>query len=251
MEKRRKANKNSNAGKVRRFRRASNVVIICMLCALTVITLGAGGAYSVFALSKQDVHYSGRTDTGAVALMINVYWGEEYLPDMLQTLEEYGASATFFIGGCWADDNNALLLEMAAKGHEIGNHGYFHKDGDKLDLTGNLREIRSTNALIAAITGVKPTLFAPPSGAYGQNTLDACEQEGMQVIMWSKDTIDWRDKDDDLIFTRATQNVQAGDMILMHPTAHTAAALPRILEYYKSNGLETDIVSDLISYPEL
>lgn len=249
MEKRRKQRKETDSGKlrkIRRFRVVCNVLIVCMLCALLAITIGTQGAHSVFAVSKSEVHYSGRTDTSSVAVMINVYWGEEYLPEMLQTLENYGAKATFFIGGCWADDNNSLLIEIAEKGHEIGNHGYFHKDGDKLDFAGNVREIRSTNALIAAITGITPTLFAPPSGAYGQDTLNACRQEGMRVIMWSKDTIDWRDKDADLVVSRATDGVQAGDMILMHPTAHTASALGRILEYYRGHGLKAVTVSELI-----
>ena len=68
----------------------------------------------------------------------------------------------------------------------------------------------------------------------------------MRVIMWSKDTIDWRDKDADLVVSRATDGVQAGDMILMHPTAHTASALGRILEYYRGHGLKAVTVSELI-----
>lgn len=242
----RKVKKGSEERKVKRFRAVSNVLIVCMLCALFAVTIGTQGAHSVFAISKQDVVYSGRTDTSSVALMINVYWGEEYLPQMLETLDAYGAKATFFIGGCWADDHNALLKDIAERGHEIGNHGYFHKDGDKLDFAGNVREIRSTNALIAAITGITPSLFAPPSGAYGQDTLNACEQEGMRVIMWSKDTIDWRDKDADLVYSRAAKDVEAGDMILMHPTEHTAAALGRVLEYYKEKGLNAVTVSELL-----
>ena len=246
MKVRKKSGADKKERKLRRARGVGNVVIICMLCALIAITAGAGGAHSIFAISKQDVIYGGRTDTNAVAVMINVYWGEEYLPQMLETLEKHGAKATFFIGGCWADDNNALLIQMAEKGHEIGNHGYFHKDGDKLDLAGNVREIRSTNALISAITGTTPKLFAPPSGAYGQDTLNACEQEGMRVIMWSKDTIDWRDKDADLVYTRATQNISAGDTILMHPTEHTANALGKILQYYESAGLKAVTVSEIL-----
>lgn len=246
MKVRKKSGADKKERNLRRARGVGNVVIICMLCALIAITAGAGGAHSIFAISKQDVIYSGRTDTNAVAVMINVYWGEEYLPQMLETLEKHGAKATFFIGGCWADDNNALLIQMAEKGHEIGNHGYFHKDGDKLDLAGNVREIRSTNALISAITGTTPKLFAPPSGAYGQDTLNACEQEGMRVIMWSKDTIDWRDKDADLVYTRATQNISAGDTILMHPTEHTANALGKILRYYESVGLKAVTVSEIL-----
>ena len=106
--------------------------------------------------------------------------------------------------------------------------------------------MRSANALLQAITGEKPQLFAPPSGAYGEDTLQACRQEGMKVIMWSKDTIDWRDKDEELVYARATDGVKAGDLILMHPTAHTANALPRILRAYERAGLKVVTVSELV-----
>jgi len=80
--------------------------------------------------------------------------------------------------------------------------------------------------------------FAPPSGAIGASMLKVCEQLSMKVIMWSKDTIDWRDKDYNLIFKRATQNIENGDLVLMHPTEHTVKALPLILTYYKQNGFK-------------
>ena len=81
--------------KVRRFRRVSNVLIVCTLVALVAVTMGAGGAGGVLAMNREDVYYSGRTDTSSVAVMINVYWGEEYLPQILQTLQDAGAKATF------------------------------------------------------------------------------------------------------------------------------------------------------------
>jgi len=64
--------------------------------------------------------------------------------------------------------------------------------------------------------------------------------------MWSKDTIDWRDKDANLVFSRATKNIEGGDLILMHPTEHTLKALPLILEYYSINGYTATTVSECL-----
>ena len=136
--------------KVRRFRRVSNVLIVCTLVALVAVTMGAGGAGGVLAMNREDVYYSGRTDTSSVAVMINVYWGEEYLPQILQTLQDAGAKATFFIGGSWADDHNGELLSIVRAGHEVGSHGYFHKDGDNLQVNDDIRsmvEFRRYNML--------------------------------------------------------------------------------------------------------
>ena len=68
----------------------------------------------------------------------------------------------------------------------------------------------------------------------------------MKVVMWSKDTIDWRDKDEQLVIKRATKDVKAGDFILMHPTEHSARALPEILKAFAEKGLKAVRVSDLL-----
>ena len=95
-----------------------------------------------------------------------------------------------------------------------------------------------------ALCGVKPTLFAPPSGSFSEITLEAAYDLGYKVIMWSKDTIDWRDKSSDLVFRRATQNLSNGDLVLMHPKEHTLKALPDILDYYNSVGFNAVSVSE-------
>ena len=54
--------------------------------------------------------------------------------------------------------------------------------------------------------------------------------------MWTKDTIDWRDSNVNLIVKRATKDINQGDIILMHPKSHTLTALPKILTELKNKG---------------
>ena len=176
--------------------------------------------------------------------MFNVYWGETEVYQILDILEECSAKSTFFIGGSWADDHVACLKEIASRGHEIGNHGYFHKDQDKLSLLQNREEILRCNQFIQLAIGVTPVLFAPPSGAYNDATLSACQALNMKTILWTKDTIDWRDKDAALIFRRATQDVGAGAFVLMHPMEATVQALPNILKEYQSRNLRAITVGE-------
>ncbi len=89
-------------------------------------------------------------------------------------------------------------------------------------------------------------LFAPPSGAYGKNTISAATELGYKVILWSKDTIDWRDQDEDVIFSRVTQNLSGGDLILMHPTLATSRILQRLIEFCKQNDLNIKPVSQCL-----
>ena len=224
----------------------TNIALAVLLVAVGVICFLPLGVSTAGKLSDR-VYYSGNTDSRYVSVMINVYWGTEYIPAMLDVLDEYNAKATFFIGGSWADDHTETLREIVRRGHELGNHGYFHKDQDKLSYERNAEEIRLCGELVEKLTGVKMNLFAPPSGAYSENTVDAAESLGYKVILWSKDTIDWRDRDQSLIYRRATEDIAGGDLVLMHPTAETASALPSILSYYREQALEIVPVSENIS----
>lgn len=223
----------------------SNVIIVVMLFTLCFVTVGDNEGKTVIGSSK--VIYRGNTTRNEISLMINVYWGDEYLDSMLKTLEKHQAKCTFFVGGCWADDNNEMLNRIISEGHELGNHGYFHKDHKGMSIKSNLDEIKPNNAIIKSICNYDMKLFAPPSGSYDDNTVSACESLNMKVIMWTRDTVDWRDKDEEIIYKRAVNKAQAGDLILMHPTEMTAKALDRILTEFDNLGLKAVTVSQIIT----
>lgn len=224
------------------------IVTNLALCTL-VLSIGAlslsplGEGVSTKGEEYQIYRSAGENGTG-ISLMFNVYWGTDEVYRILEILDTHEAKATFFIGGCWADDNVACLQAIHEKGHEIGNHGYFHKDHKKLSVAENEKEISTCNRFIELSIGEKVTLFAPPSGTYGNDMLTACKTLGMKTVLWSKDTIDWRDKNSKTIYTRATKNIKRGDFVLMHPMAETVAALDLILNYYESNSLKTVTVSE-------
>ena len=225
----------------RKIAAITNCVLVLVLALIgTVCFLPAAESVSGV---EDKVYYKGSSEDG-VSLMFNVYWGTEEVRGILNVLDEYEAKATFFIGGSWADENVDRLKEIAARGHEIASHGYFHRDHDKLDYNGNLQEIKTSVDFIRTAAGVTVTLFAPPSGAYSDDTVKAAESLGLRTVMWSRDTIDWRDKDAATCFSRATKNIGGGDLVLMHPMKHTLAALPKILTVYRENGLRAVTVSE-------
>ena len=179
--------------------------------------------------------------------MINVYWGTEYVLPMAEIFNEYGFKTTFFIGGSWAAQNPGIVRQLADMGFELGNHGYNHKNHKNLNAEQNKTEILVTENLLREITDTEPAkLFAPPSGDMGDVMHAVCEQYGYKVIMWTRDTVDWRDKNSSITFSRAVKNLAAGDLILMHPTAHTLEALPKILKYVRASGLEAAKVGEVI-----
>ena len=222
----------------------SNIILVITIVSVFLVSFVPEKIIPIYGGSSISAIYNGNRENRKVSLMFNVYENTEIVLDIVDKLNEYNAKATFFIGGCWADDNEKALLELKNSGHEIANHGYFHKDHSKLDYEKNKEEIFLTEKVIYALCGEKTTLFAPPSGSFSNYTLEASYDLGYKVIMWSKDTIDWRDNNSDLIFSRATKNINNGDLILMHPKPQTLLALSKILEYYRSNNFIVTTVSD-------
>lgn len=224
----------------------SNVIIGIVI--LTIVFVGfANEIASVFDKSYDKPFYNGDTSKAQVSIMINVYWGTEYIDSMLATLDKYNAKATFFIGGTWADKNRDVLLKIIEHGHEIGNHGYFHKDSKNISYSQVRDEIVNCAKMVYNIASLQMNLFAPPSGSFNNTTLQAATELGYKTIMWSKDTIDWRDQDAELIFKRATNKLANGDLVLMHPTAKTAEALERILKFYIASTFKIVTVSTNIA----
>lgn len=204
------------------------------------------GEVSTSTMAVSGVYYNGDKQTNKISLMINVYWGSEYLDDILTTLKEKDVKTTFFIGGTWAVLNENYLKKIYEDGHEIANHGYHHKDHDKISEEENLKEIKTTHTIVKELLGVDMNLFAPPSGAYDKTTVACASSLGYKTIMWTRDTIDWRDHDANLIYSRAIKNAHGGDLILMHPTKDTASALGRIIDYLHGQNFTLTTVSDNI-----
>lgn len=228
----------------KRLRAITDVALAVIIAAVFAIGFSAKSVVPVYGGKKTGAIYRGNVNEKKVSLMFNVYENAEIVEKIIDTLDEHGAKATFFLGGCWADDNEKTLNKIVYSGHEIANHGYFHKDHKKLDYESNKQEIYLTEKIISALCGAKTTLFAPPSGSFSETTLSAATDLGYKVVMWSSDTIDWRDGDADKIFTRATKNLSNGELVLMHPKIHTLNVLPRILAFYSDNGFSVVSVGD-------
>ena len=222
----------------------TNLVLIAVV--VTVSFVGFFGGSAVTASKEYDNLFYRAENGSGVSLMFNVYEHTDNVLKILDTLDEFGAKSTFFIGGSWADDNVDCVREIFRRGHEIASHGYFHKDHSRMNVDENLEEIIPSVKLLKMICNTDIALFAPPSGAYCEATINACISLNLRVIMWSRDTVDWRDKDVKLIFKRATENLKLGEFVLMHPTDCTVTALPEILSYIRDNGMGAVTVSQNI-----
>lgn len=229
---------------MKKSRIIANIVIVLMLATLT--TLAINNAQTLNVQADTRVIYAGDETKNNVCFMINVYQNEDCVRNMLDILDLYNVKTTFFIGGSWAVKNLDLVKEIYTRGHELGNHGFYHKDQNTLDFNGNVQEIKMCHEVVSKNLGIEMSLFAPPSGAYNITTVDAATSLGYKTIMWTHDTIDWRDQDADLIYNRATKNLSNGDLILMHPTKKSVEAITNIISTAINNGFNPTTVSNCL-----
>lgn len=224
----------------------TNAVLLFIMSALLALCFIPEKIAPIYGGESLSPIYYGNREEPQVSFMFNVYENTQVVNGILDVLKEKKVKATFFIGGCWADDNGETLVRMVGEGHEIGNHGYFHKDHKKISYENNKSEIVNAEEVIFALSGAKSKLFAPPSGSFSSITLDCCSDLGYKLIMWSKDTIDWRDSDSEKIFSRATSQPENGALILMHPKPHTLSVLGDIIDFYLEHGFNIVSVGENI-----
>ncbi|MFW6023030.1 MAG: polysaccharide deacetylase family protein [Halanaerobiaceae bacterium] len=197
--------------------------------------------------NPNNAYYHGVRGSNNISLTINVDWGEEYLPGMLNILEENNVRATFFVTGNWANKNPEILKKIVKLGHEIGNHGYSHKHPKQLSDDGLVDLIKKNEELIFKITGEKTDLFAPPYGEVDERISNIARKIGYNTIMWSADTIDWQRPTPEIIIQRAVNKIDDGGIILMHPTEPSLAALDDIIKTLQGREYKFVKVSELIN----
>ena len=191
--------------------------------------------------------YRGNPEKPMVTLLINVAWGNEFIPQILKTLDEHKIKATFFFDGSWVKKNPDLAKKIYNNNHEIGNHAYSHPDLKHKSPKETEIELKKTNDVIEETLGIKPIWFAPPSGSFNQETVTVARNLDMLTILWTVDTVDWRNPSTSEMVNRVTSQVENGTMILMHPTKPTAEGLDSMILDIQEKGYVLGTVSELMS----
>jgi peptidoglycan/xylan/chitin deacetylase (PgdA/CDA1 family) len=163
----------------------------------------------------------------------------EGTPATLEALASAGATATFFLVGEQVERFPRIAAEIAAAGHEIALHGYRHRLLLRRRVASLATDLDRAFAVIADATGREPRLYRPPYGVFSSGALGLVRRRGWKPLLWSTWGRDWgAHETPELIARRATRNLRAGDVVLLHDADHysapdswcrTVAALPLIL----------------------
>ena len=138
----------------------------------------------------------------------------QYTQRLLEGLAQRGVHATFFLCGYRLETYPELAAAIRAGGHEIGLHGYSHRDLAKMDTAAVSSELVRTQARLPE--GTLVNLMRSPGGSLSNSVYQAAAAQGLAVIQWSVDPEDWAIRDADLVHRRVVEQTSDGAVILLH-----------------------------------
>ena len=186
---------------------------------------------------------------------------------VLDALARNNVRATFFVTGKHVRKHPELARRIVAEGNVIANHTYTHPQPvrgsmpfepfDDLSSSVKKQQIVDTSRAIRDVTGVRPCFFRGPGGShFADSTGRLVRSQGMSVVHWSHDTLDYRtpavlDKAfQSSIVRRATTPYSKHPIVLLHDAkasaepeteyssyrGNTAAAVDSIAAFYRARG---------------
>lgn len=174
-------------------------------------------------------------------------------PAFLDTLDDLGWSATFFMLGSMASASPATAAEVARRGHEVAVHGYRHANHLARGPGWVTRDLSAARDLLEGITGARPVWVRPPYGALSASTLQAARRASLRPVLWTTWGRDWREQATaESIFNDVSATYVPGATVLLHDSDCTSAkdswratlaALPRLAERWAAGGLSVGPLS--------
>lgn len=221
-------------------RRKLAILFSCVLIgaiSLVVATTTADQVVATVSEPREIPIYYVDTDEKVCALSFDAAWGNEQTNTLLDILDEYEIKSTFFLVKQWVDQYPDDVKEIAARGHDVGNHSATHPHMASLTSDEQIKEIGDCNAAVEELTGSRPTLFRAPYGEYDNKLVQNLRDNDMYCVQWNIDSLDWKDPSPGEMVKRIREKLCPGSIILMHNGAkNTPEALPQIIEMIQGEG---------------
>lgn len=167
----------------------------------------------------------------------------EFTDKLLDTLQAERTPATFFMLGSAASGRPEQVQRAASEGHEIASHTMTHPDLTTLKSSQVRREVNGAAKILSDLTGIPVTMYRPPYGALNQKVLNA---EKLPAILWSIDTLDWKDPGKKALVERSVGVATPGDIILFHDThSGSVDAAKVVMRGLKDRGFTPVTVTQL------
>lgn len=176
--------------------------------------------------------------------------------ELLEYLDQQGVKATFFQCGLNVRRYPGIAGQVAAAGHQLGNHTYSHPFLPLKSPAFIDREFTTAQEIITAETGVTPMLLRAPYGLrwYGMGKVQ--QKLSLLGVHWTVIGNDWMWPAERII-CRVLGAASPGGIICLHDAravkpksdiTETLAAVRTIVPALKDRGYTFETINGLLQY---
>lgn len=162
--------------------------------------------------------------------LVFVVKNSDDITQILDTLDNLKAKATFFIDGLWLENNEHIATSMREKGYELEVLSYDNKY-DELYFSSSLNNLNR-------ITSIKPKYcFAKYDS---KEVLELCSKLGLHTIIPTINTGNYP-------YSDVKKKLTKGSIISFDINTSTKIELPTVINYIKQKGYELSVLDALLS----
>ena len=170
---------------------------------------------------------------------------------VIDVLRAKEATATFYMGGLWAQGHPAEAAALGAVPYfEIANHSMTHPHMRTLPDEAIRAEVMDAQVAIRATTGRIPLTLRYPFDEYDDRTAAVVGSCGLVGVA---EDVRTGDPDPNISGKRiadyVVQTAKPGSIVLMHANGngvHTAEALPALIDGLRARGFEFVTVTEVL-----
>jgi peptidoglycan/xylan/chitin deacetylase (PgdA/CDA1 family) len=170
---------------------------------------------------------------GELALTFDDGPNATWTPRLLELLALHEVHAIFFMVGSRAQAELALVRQVVAAGHLIGNHSWSHPNLAYCSARRIQIELSRAKQTLEQISGSPVRYFRPPFGARRPELLREARRQDMVPVLWNAMTSDWKDPSADAITQRLMRKIDHNERhglattIVLHDGNHLDPAANR------------------------
>ncbi|WP_091098563.1 polysaccharide deacetylase family protein [Nonomuraea pusilla] len=197
---------------------------------------------------------SGVGTDGHVALTFDDGPDPRSTPRFLDELDRLGCRATFFVLGEMLERHRALGRRIVRDGHELGVHGWRHRNALTVLPGRTAAELRRAAGLVAEVAGAAPVWYRPPYGVLSAEAVLAARRAGLRPVLWTAWGRDWtRSATPGSVLAALAPGLRGGATLLLHDSDCTSApgswraalgALPAVVTACREAGLRVGPLRD-------
>lgn len=163
-----------------------------------------------------------------------------YTDDILDTLQEKGVQAVFFVTMPYVQSEPELVQRMIDEGHIVGNHSVNHPSFPEISLEECRQEIMELHDYVKENFGYEMSLFRFPMGEFSEADLKVVQDLGYRSVFWSFAYRDWlvdEQPDPQEAIATIEDKCHPGAIYLLHAVSETnAQILGQVIDDLRGEG---------------